>query len=264
MKTRLIFALLTALGLGNAITHAQDLPAKVHHTEPLFLDLVRDLGARKGEKEINIGMDYMRNTSYNEQLYLVEYEFAPIHRLGLEIEADYVTYNQAQTGTTAPANRLEALRLSSQYSFYVNPEMQMTMAVGYTQIFECTPFADWNTSQVLEGTVYNPFFIAAKRWGANWHTLAYLSPMLRDNWLENQQQFIGQINTSVHYQFPNTSHFVGVEMNQEISKNAYEFMLRPQAKYKVNQDLAVGVVYGIPLKSDELKSSAFIRLIYEL
>ena len=30
---------------------------KVLHAEPLFIDLIRDLGARKGEREWNIGFD---------------------------------------------------------------------------------------------------------------------------------------------------------------------------------------------------------------
>ena len=30
-------------------------PDKVLHAEPLYIDLIRDLGARKGEKEWNFG-----------------------------------------------------------------------------------------------------------------------------------------------------------------------------------------------------------------
>ncbi len=31
-------------------------PAKVLHAEPLYIDLIRDLGARKGEREWNLGL----------------------------------------------------------------------------------------------------------------------------------------------------------------------------------------------------------------
>ncbi|HAI17051.1 MAG TPA: phosphoribosylformylglycinamidine synthase, partial [Xanthomarina gelatinilytica] len=31
-------------------------PLKILHAEPLYIDLIRDLGARKGEKEWNIGL----------------------------------------------------------------------------------------------------------------------------------------------------------------------------------------------------------------
>lgn len=36
-------------------------PAKVLHAEPLYIDLIRDLGARKGEKEWNIGLGLTDN-----------------------------------------------------------------------------------------------------------------------------------------------------------------------------------------------------------
>src|SRR5690606_7121157 len=36
-------------------------PAKNLHAEPLYIDLIRDLGARKGEKEWNIGMGITDN-----------------------------------------------------------------------------------------------------------------------------------------------------------------------------------------------------------
>lgn len=68
---------------------AQTKPDKVSHAEPLYFDLVRDLGARKGEKEINVGADFTNITNYNEHDYLIEYEFAPINRVGFEVEADF-------------------------------------------------------------------------------------------------------------------------------------------------------------------------------
>ncbi len=36
-------------------------PDKVLHAEPLFIDLIRDLGARKGEREWNIGFGMTDN-----------------------------------------------------------------------------------------------------------------------------------------------------------------------------------------------------------
>src|SRR5690606_38549818 len=49
------------------VSQAQtDVIPKVHHIEPLFVDLVRDLGARKGEKEVNIAADFRNVKHYNE------------------------------------------------------------------------------------------------------------------------------------------------------------------------------------------------------
>ena len=92
--------------------------AKVHHIEPLFIDLVRDLGARKGEKEFNLAADFANTTTYNQYDVLAEYEFAPIDRLGLEIETDFSFYKQFSNLEEAPKNKFDNLRLSAQYSFY--------------------------------------------------------------------------------------------------------------------------------------------------
>ena len=36
-------------------------PLKLHHAEPLYIDLMRDLGARKGEREWNVAMGVTEN-----------------------------------------------------------------------------------------------------------------------------------------------------------------------------------------------------------
>ena len=111
---------------------------KVHHIEPLYVDLVRDLGARKGEKELNIAGDFKNTSTYSEYAVLAEYEFAPIDRLGLEIETDFSFYKQISDVNDIPKNKLDNLRLSAQYSFYVSPKYATTLALGYTQIIDFT------------------------------------------------------------------------------------------------------------------------------
>ena len=60
-------------------------PDKVLHAEPLFIDLIRDLGARKGEKEWNVGLGLTDNLKFDAYEALIEYEWAPIDRLGFEV-----------------------------------------------------------------------------------------------------------------------------------------------------------------------------------
>ena len=57
-------------------------PVKILHAEPLYIDLIRDLGARKGEKEWNVGFGITDRSVYDEYEALVEYEWAPLDRLG--------------------------------------------------------------------------------------------------------------------------------------------------------------------------------------
>lgn len=55
-------------------THFKKEPAKVLHAEPLYIDLIRDLGARKGEKEWNVGMGLTDNGDFDEYSALVEFD----------------------------------------------------------------------------------------------------------------------------------------------------------------------------------------------
>jgi hypothetical protein len=268
-KTTIMKRLFTAhlLLIAFATTQAQDTltrTEKVHHAEPLFFDLVRDLGARKGEKELNVGADFKHHKGYSENAYLVEYEFAPIDRLGLEIEADFSFYSKGTANITAPGNKLEALRLSSQYSFYVSTKYQTTLAVGYTQIFEFTDFKNYGKNDLVSATVYSPFFVAAKRWGKNWHSMVYTYPLIEQNFIQHSAEVNWAINTSFHYIVPNTGHFVGVEFNKEIEDRKFDMTIRPQIKVAVNDNLAVGVVTGIPIHKTNETISTFFRVIYEL
>jgi len=47
---------------------------KLLHAEPLYIDLIRDLGARKGEKEWNVGLGLTDNQNFDAYEALVEYE----------------------------------------------------------------------------------------------------------------------------------------------------------------------------------------------
>lgn len=246
-------------------TNVQAQTDKVSHAEPLFFDLVRDLGARKGEKEINIGADFTKGARYNEQAYLIEYEFAPINRLGFEVEADVALFNKKGYYTSdVPQNKWEGIRLSTQYSFFVSTKINTTLAVGYTQIMEFANFINYGKSDFLSGTTYNPYFIAAKRWGARFHTLIYISPLLQQDFESRSWSSKLQLNASVHYVFLRTNHFVGIEVNQEFSKGKMELMVRPQVKLKLTRKLAVGGVLGIPIHKTQAQFSTFLRVIYEL
>ncbi|MEQ8239434.1 MAG: HAEPLYID family protein, partial [Cyclobacteriaceae bacterium] len=81
-------------------------PDKVLHAEPLYIDLIRDLGARKGEKEWNVGLGLTDNLKFDSYEALIEYEWAPIDRLGLEVELPYKFYTplNGTANDTIPSN----------------------------------------------------------------------------------------------------------------------------------------------------------------
>ncbi len=242
--------------------NGNSLPAKVSHIEPLYIDLARDLGARKGEKEINIGADFSSVKNQKKYLLLAEYEWAPINRLGLEIEADLSLFNSNRTATSTFKNKIESLKLSAQYTFLVLPELKLSMAGGYTQLFELPDFQSMSKENYLSELTYNPFIVAAKRWGNKFHSLIYISSLIKQNYSNPQHiHYNWQISSSVHYS--QGKYNIGLEVNSYLTEETLQFTIRPQMKIHLSNQLAVGFVLGIPTNNKE-EFSSFIRFIYEL
>ncbi len=236
---------------------------KVLHAEPLYIDLIRDLGARKGEKEWNVGLGLTDNNTHDEYVALVEYEFAPINRLGFEVELPFSFYYPTTSGATAPNNKLNSLKFGSQYSFYVSEKKKTSMAIGYIHEFHLAEFADYGRQKLFQGSLYNPFFIAAKRWGQHFHTLLYAGPQLAHYDGYNGLQAVWQINSNFHYMIPGTRNFIGVEFNKEFFKGDFDMTIRPQMRVSVADNLMIGIVTGIPINRENQRFSSFLRLIYE-
>lgn len=237
-------------------------PAKVLHAEPLYIDLIRDLGARKGEKEWNIGLGLTDNNDYDEYLALVEYEWAPINHLGLEVELPFTIYPTNANGA-APRSKLNGLKLAAQYSFFVSEKMKTSLALGYIHEFEMTTFRSYNDSKLFTGNKYNPFFVAAKRWGNNFHTLVYTGPAIEHVFEDNSTHTTWEINTSLHYMITGTRNFIGIEFNQEVDKGNFDMTIRPQMRVGIADNLLIGIVTGIPVSRENERLSTFLRLIYE-
>jgi len=246
-----------------SFSQTNTIPEKVSHAEPLYYDLVRDLGARKGEKEFNAGIDFSKHRNYNEHAFLVEYEFAPINRIGFEVEADLSFFDRTFAEAEIPGSKLESLRFSSQYSFFVSTRLKTTLAVGYTQIITFNEFRNISKNSFIKGTVYNPFFVAAKRWDSNVNTLLYTYPLFKHDFTTNKLEVEWQINSSLIFTIPGTKHFAGVELNKEFDHGKFEMTIRPQAKFKLDKHTAIGFVAGIPTKKTDESFSSFLRIIYE-
>lgn len=238
-------------------------PPKVLHAEPLFIDLIRDLGARKGEKEWNVGLGLADNNTYDEYTALVEYEWAPIDRLGLEVELPFSFHYPMEGAANVPGNRLQSLKMAGQYSFFVNEKISTSMAIGYIHEFELSDFSHYGKGRLFTGNVYNPFFIAAKRWGQNFHTLLYTGPQFFHHFEDNSMHTVWQINSNVHYMIPGTRNFVGIEFNKEVTKHDFEMTIRPQMRVGIADNLLIGIVTGVPIKRENERFSSFLRLIYE-
>lgn len=235
---------------------------KVLHAEPLYIDLIRDLGARKGEKEWNVGFGVTDNNLYDQYLALVEYEWAPIDRLGFEIELPFTIYPSDKSGMT-PGSKLNGLKLATQYSFYVSEKRKTTLAIGYIHEFEMNEFNNYRNGKLFVGNVYNPFFVAAKRWGNNFHTLVYSGPQFINHFEHSSTITNWQINSNFHYMISGTRNFIGIEFNKEINKSDFNMIIRPQMRVGIAENVLIGIVTGVPTNKENQRFSTFFRLIYE-
>lgn len=248
------------------IAEVQDAPGppKVLHAEPLFIDLIRDLGARKGEREWNMGFGLTDNLGYDAYQMLVEYEFAPINRLGLEVEVPVTIYAPQRNGkeSARPADRVESIKLAAQWTFFVNEDAKTSLALGYIHEF-IFPDIGSRSNQVFTGSLYNPFLVAAKRWGDNFHTLVYTGPHIVQHRAERHPHMRYDVNSNLHYMINNTRNFVGLEFNKSLEGGDFDMTIRPQMRLGIAENFLVGIVTGIPVDRENQRFSTFTRLIWE-
>lgn len=240
-------------------------PLKIQHAEPLYIDLMRDLGAHKGEAEFNLGFGMANHTNYYEYNGFIEYEWAVANRLGLEVEIPF-SFNKG-IGTThspMPNNKIEGIKIATQYTFMVNEKHQTSMAIGYLHEFEMNSFKDLGrNNQIFEGMKMNPIFVAAKKIN-NIHTLLYTGPVIQNHFENHYTELFGMVNASVHYVIPNHKHFIGIENNMEIHKGNFHYTMRPQMKLHLAHNFAIGVLTGIPItNNDDVKMDFMTRIIWE-
>lgn len=236
---------------------------KVYHAEPIYVDLMRDLGARKGEAEWNVGLGQTDNLKYEEYLLFAEYEWAPRDRLGLEVELPIRLHTALERDAKVPPDQVESLKLAGMYTVSVDTVRHWSTAVGY--LHEVLLSSSFSTLQrrPVDGNVFNPFLVTARRWGANWHTLLYAGPRFVRRSGGTWESAAWQSNWNLHYMVPGTRNFVGMEVNQSLEERRNNFVLRPQLRVGINDHFLVGIATGVPVNRERERVGTFIRLIYE-
>lgn len=249
------------------MAQAQNVLPKVKHAEPLYMDLVRDLGAKRGEKEWNIGAEISHHRQYTSHSSFIEYEFAPLNRLGFEIEVPFTFYriHPEETGNDpVPRNRMEGIKLATQYTFLVSEQRQLSAALLYSHEFMFHSFYTMNAKQLLlKAQQYSPAIIIAKRWGTRFHSLVYVGPEWIHAMAEHGTAMQYQLNTSMHYALPASRHLIGVEINEEFRSKDHMMIIRPQTKLALSNAIALGIITGIPVDARQENISFMVRFIYE-
>jgi hypothetical protein len=237
---------------------------KVMHAEPLYIDLIRDLGARKGEKEWNLGFGIKDGLNYDQYEALVEYEWAVANRLGLEVEIPFSYYQSSpNSDEIIPGTKFESLKLATQYTFLINTYSKTSAAIGYIHEFEFYELDEMSANPLFQGNLLNPFLVVAQRLGQNWHSLIYTGPSWFYEFEHSEWSSKYEAHVNLHYMNPHSNNFVGVETNMYFSENYASIVLRPQMRVEINDNLTAGLVVGSPFYKENERMSMFVRLIYE-
>ena len=249
------------------------------HYMPLYLDIPAEMNVKKGYKEINVAGGYADFNDFNGVRTLLEYDFAPIDKLGFEIEVPFVFVNQKtntiqheSTDAVVPeeggaVKSAMALRVGFNYSLFNNTKTKTSVSVGYFNEFELTPFEHFG-KPLLEGNVYNPFVAVAKIWGNRLHTMIYTGPAIKQSLEHHTTKTAYRFNTIVSFRFGKGGResFAGIECNQTWAQHdAGQMILRPQIQLAITENWKLGFVAGIPIASNNhFNGSGFLRLIYSV
>ena len=238
-------------------------PYKIIHAEPLYIDLIRDLGARKGEKEWNVGFGLTDFLEYDKYEALVEYEWAVADKLGLEVEVPINIYSMNPGSTETPNNKIESFKTAIQWTVLVNTNTRTSAALGYINELAFFDLNSMTKNTIVEANIFNPFFIVAQRIGKHWHSLLYTGPAWEYDFDHKSLNSQYEAHLSFHYMIPGSRNFVGLETNSYIEQGNFTATLRPQMRLEITDKILAGVVVSAPLVKVDERMGFFVRLIYE-
>lgn len=148
-------------------------------------------------------------------------------------------------------------------AFLVSEAHQTSMALGYLNELVFPDLDRFGEARLIQGNVYNPFFVVAKRLSSQWHSLVYTGPQVFQPFRGGHVDWSYDVNSSVHYMVRNSRNFVGVEVNKTWAPGDFDMTIRPQMRLQINDELLIGIVTGVPVKRESQRLSMFLRLIYE-
>ena len=247
------------------------------HYMPMYLDMPAELNVHRGYKEINLGFGMAGFRDFNGQRLMLEYDFAPMDKLGFEIEVPFIfvqnkTHN---TSTEVPdvmvpeeggnVQSAIAMRLGINYTLQSFKNIKTSISIGYFNEFESSPFVHFG-KPVIEANIYNPFFSVAKIWGDRFHAMLYCGPAFRQSFTGEEAKTVYRFNPTVSYHIGklNKENFIALECNNVWAKgDAGQMILRPQFQMQLSGKWKFGFVGAVPVATNNhLKGSGIVRIIY--
>lgn len=225
----------------------QEVPIKqtVSIPEPLMFDLVRGLGARQGELEINSLADFPLNDGSSRGVeWAPEIEYALFDNLAIEFELPFNDFE------------LEAYKMAIQLtigSAKNNKFIHGIQVIGESYIHD----------DILE---LNFLYVPAYRFNEVWSAIGLFGLMLESGADTPDKNYTIILNASVFADL-NERTIVGVEINnsdaviQEIDDNSMDLLILPQVHYEFDSGFSFQFGVGPKISDGTTDASAVLRVI---
>ena len=207
--------------------------------EPMVYDLVRPLGVRQGELEINALGDY--NPYTGDINWAPELEYGLADDLAIEFELPFQDASHER------------------YKFAIQQTLGMDEARGVANGWQAFIDVNKHTRALSADATY----IHGIKWAGQWSTLSMLGLRIHDINRSAQTDYL--LNNTVFYDVSSRL-TLGLELNQEISSaGTWRYRLTPQVHYDASQyyTLQMGAAWSTldhPDKTQRLWSFRLIRV----
>ena len=235
----LVFSYHSAIGQEHTQEEIVSIP------EPLNFDLVRGLGARQGELEINALADFpLNNTSYREVEWAPEIEYALFNNFAVELEFPFSDVE------------LEAYKVAVQWTMGTsksNKFIHGIQIIGEKYIHD----------NILE---LNFLYVPAYRFNEVWSAIGLFGVMVEsgDDAADKKSTII--LNASIFADL-NEHTVLGLELNnsdptfQKIDDNEMELLVLPQIHYEFDSGFALQFGLGPKFSDEKTEASTVLRVI---
>lgn len=213
--------------------------------EPLMFDLVRGLGARQGELEINALAEIPLNNGADRGV-----EWAP--------EIEYALFNNFAVELELPMNNLEIEAYKMAIQWTIGSSRDNKFIHGIQVLGESFVHDD-----IFE---LNFLYVPAYRFNEIWSAIGLFGVMFESGSDAPEKDYTFLLNASVFADLSKHT-IVGVElnntnpMNQQIDDNKMELLILPQVHYEFDSGFSFQFGVGPRLSQGKTNGSAVLRVI---
>lgn len=218
---------------------------KVEVPEPIMFDLVRGLGAKKGELEINTLIDIPLNNGGSRAVeWAPEIEYAVIDGLAIEIEFPFED------------EHLEAFKVALQYTLGQSKSNKFIHGLQFiSEIYRFESIAEWSL-----------LYVPAYKFNNTWSLLGLFGVMYESGSDAAERNNTILLNTTLFASI-NENFVLGLEINntdptlQRRDDNEMEFLVLPQCQYEWADGFELQIGFGPRFVENDTDFSGVLRVI---